>query len=90
MNNIPFSQVRANLAQLIQQSKQGQPIFISQRGQTSAVFLSFNDYQKLGHQPQSLMQAWSAWHQQHIHDLQNETDDFQPERSQEQGRNFSW
>ena len=57
MNNIPFSQARANLAQLIQQSKQGQPIFISQRGQTSAVLLSFNDYQKLGNQPQSLMQA---------------------------------
>ena len=57
MNNIPFSQARANLAQLIQQSKQGQPIFISQRGQTSAVLLSFHDYQKLGHQPQSLMQA---------------------------------
>lgn len=90
MNNIPFSQVRANLAQLIQQSKQGQPIFISQRGQTSAVLLSFNDYQKLGNQPQSLMQAWSAWHQQHIQDLQNETDDFQPERSQELGRDFSW
>ena len=54
------------------------------------MLLSFNDYQKLGNQPQSLMQAWSAWHQQHIQDLQNETDDFQPERSQEQGRNFSW
>lgn len=90
MNDIPFTQARANLAELIQQSKHGQPVFISQRGQTSAVLLSMREYERLGNQPHDVVQAWQQWHQQHLAILQSEKENFVPDRVTDQGRDFSW
>ncbi|MDR7015926.1 type II toxin-antitoxin system Phd/YefM family antitoxin [Acinetobacter sp. 3657] len=90
MSHISFTQARANLAKLIQQSQQGEKAFIAQHGHTSAVLLSYSDYQKLHGTPQDLMQAWEAWHQQYRQGLNNEITEFQPERENSFGREFSW
>ena len=90
MSNISFTHARANLAKLIQQSQQGQKAFIAQHGHTSAVLLSYAEYQKLHGAPQSFMQAWENWHQQSIQTFNEEMTEFQPERDTGEGREFSW
>ncbi|GAA5009063.1 hypothetical protein GCM10023206_16080 [Acinetobacter puyangensis] len=90
MSHIPFTQARANLAELIQQSQHGNKTFISQRGHTSAVLLSLSDYNKLNGTPQNFMQAWATWHQNNLQVLQEDITDFQPGRDDTQGREFSW
>ena len=90
MSHISFTHARANLAKLIQQSQQGQTAFIAQHGHTSAVLLSYAEYQKLHGTPQNLMQAWENWHQQYTQNVNNEVAEFQPERDTLSGREFSW
>ncbi|EKU53439.1 prevent-host-death family protein [Acinetobacter sp. WC-323] len=90
MSNISFTHARANLAKLIQQSQQGQKTFIAQHGHTSAVLISYSEYQKLQGEPENFMQAWENWHQQALQTLNTEPTDFHPERDSSQGREFSW
>ncbi|APR69264.1 type II toxin-antitoxin system Phd/YefM family antitoxin [Acinetobacter haemolyticus] len=90
MSHISFTHARANLAKLIQQSQQGQRTFIAQHGRTSAVLLSYSEYQKLQSEPENFMQAWENWHQQALQELNAEKTEFNPERDSSQGREFSW
>lgn len=90
MTSIPFTQARAHLADLIDQSKQGEKVFISQRGQTTAVLISIPEYQKLTGDHLSLADKLNAWRAQNLSTLSESDDDFNPERSQDQARDFSW
>lgn len=90
MTSIPFTQARAHLADLIDQSKQGEKVFISQRGQTTAVLMSIPEYQKLNGEHLTVADKLKVWREQFSHELIVATDDFNPERDQDQGRNFSW
>lgn len=89
MTSIPFTQARAHLADLIDQSKQGEKVFISQRGQTTAVLMSVPEYQKLNGDHLNISQKLKVWREQYQQEL-TQVDDFVPERSQDQGRDFSW
>lgn len=90
MSHISFTHARANLAKLIQQSQQGQKTFIAQHGHTSAVLISYSEYQKLQGEPENFMQAWKNWHQHALQTLNTEPAEFHPERDSSQGREFSW
>ena len=90
MTSIPFTQARAHLADLIDQSKQGEKVFISQRGQTTAVLLSIPEYNKLSGNDLSISTKLKNWREQFHHELAESTDDFDVERSQDQARDFSW
>ena len=90
MTAIPFTQARAHLADLIDQSKQGEKVFISQRGQTTAVLLSIPEYNKLSGDDLTVSKKLKIWREQFNHELVESTDDFNVDRSQDQARNFSW
>ncbi len=90
MTAIPFTQARAHLADLIDQSKQGEKVFISQRGQTTAVLMSVPEYQKLAGQPSDIAESLNAWREKFKDELNNSDEDFILERDQSEGRDFSW
>lgn len=90
MTSIPFTQARAHLADLIDQSKQGEKVFISQRGQTTAVLMSIPEYQKLNGEHLTVADKLKVWREQFSHELIEAPEDFNPERDQDQGRDFSW
>lgn len=90
MTSIPFTQARTDLTDLIDQSKQGKKVFISQRGQTTAVLLSIPKYQKLNGEHLTIADKLKIWREQFNHELVEATDDFNIERSKDQGRDFSW
>lgn len=89
MTSIPFTQARANLSDLIDQSNHGETVFISQRGQTTAVLLSVPEYQKLNGEKLNLMQKFDAWREEFSNELED-SNDFSPERDQSAGRDFEW
>jgi prevent-host-death family protein len=90
MTSIPFTQARAHLADLIDQSKQGEKVFISQRGQTTAVLMSVPEYQKLTGNPSDIAESLNAWRENFKDDLSDSNKDFTVERDQSEGRDFSW
>lgn len=90
MTAIPFTQARAHLADLIDQSKQGEKVFISQRGQTTAVLMSVPEYQKLTGQPSDIAESLNDWREKFKDELNNFDEDFIVERDQSEGRDFSW
>lgn len=89
MTSIPFTQARANLSDLIDQSKHGETVFISQRGQTTAVLISVPEYQKLNGEKLNLMQKLNAWREEFSNELEDSSD-FNPVREQSTGRDFEW
>lgn len=90
MTSIPFTQARAYLANLIDQSKQGEKVLISQRGQTTAVLMSVPKYQKLTGQPSDVAKSLNAWREKFKDDLSDSDEDFIVERDQSERRDFSW
>ena len=90
MTSIPFTQARAHLADLIDQSNQGKKVFISQRGQTTAVLMSVPEYQKLTGQPLDIAESLNAWREKFKDELNDSDEDFIVERDQSEGRDFSW
>lgn len=90
MTSIPFTQARAHLADLIDQSKQGEKVFISQRGQTTAVLMSVPEYQKLTGKPLDIAESLNAWRERFKDELNDSDEDFIVERDQSEGREFCW
>ena len=90
MTSIPFTQARAHLADLIDQSKQGEKVFISQRGQTTAVLMSVLEYQKLTGKPLDIAESLNAWRERFKDELNDSDEDFIVERDQSEGREFCW
>lgn len=90
MTSIPFTQARAHLADLIDQSKQGKKVFISQRGQTTAVLMSIPEYQKLVGKPSDIAESLSTWREKFKDELSDADEDFIVKHDQSKGRDFSW
>lgn len=80
MTSIPLTPARADLNDLIDQSKQGKKAFISQRGQTRAVLMSVPEYQKLNGEHLAMADKLKVWREQFSHELIAAIDDFSPER----------
>lgn len=84
-----FTQARAQLAVLTDQSKQGENISISKHGQTTAVLLSNPEYQKLNDDHLTIADKLRIWREQFNHELAESTDNFDVGRAKDQGHYFS-
>lgn len=63
---------------------------ISKHGQTTAVLMSFTEYQKLNGDHLTVADKLKIWREQFSHEFGKATEDFNVERTQDQGRDFSW
>lgn len=63
---------------------------ISKHGQTTAVLMSFPEYQKLNGDHLTVADKLKNWREQFNQQLAEAKDDFNIERAQDQGRDFSW
>jgi prevent-host-death family protein len=96
MQTIPFSEVRARLADTLRVlAHSDDPVFISRRGEPAAVLLSVAQYQRLTHTPvQDPWSALQAWRSQYAIDSAP-ADDPDPfadvrDRSLDGGRDVAW
>lgn len=96
MQTIPFSEVRARLADTLRVlAHSEEPVFISRRGEPAAVLLSVAHYQRLTSAPtQDSWSALQAWRTRHAMDAApaDEADPFTDvrDRSPDGGRDFTW
>jgi prevent-host-death family protein len=96
MQTIPFSEVRARLADTLRVlAHSEEPVFISRRGEPAAVLLSVAQYQRLTGTPvQTPWAALQAWRTRHAIQTQpaDEADPFADvrDRSLDGGRDFAW
>ena len=66
MDSIPYSELRANLADTIKRLEiREEPIFISRRGEPAAVLMSVAQYQRLQGGQGGFGQALLAWRERH-------------------------
>ena len=66
MDSIPYSEVRARLAETLKQLEiRDEPIFISRRGQPAGVLMSVTQYQRLQGGPSGFGEALLAWRARH-------------------------
>lgn len=63
---------------------------ISKHRQTTAVLMSFPEYQKLNGDHLTVVDKLKNWREQVNQELAEAKDDFNIERTQDQGRDFSW
>ena len=63
---------------------------ISKHGQSTAVLLSFPEYQKLNGGHLIVADKLKIWREHFNQELVEATDDFNIERAKDQGRDFSW
>ncbi len=63
---------------------------ISKHGQSTAVLSSTPEYQKLNGDHLTVADKLKIWREQFNQELAEAKDDFNIERAQDQGRNFSW
>ena len=63
---------------------------ISKHRQTTAVLMSFPEYQKLNGDHLTVVDKLKNWREQVNQELAEAKDDFNIERAQDQGRDFSW
>ncbi|RZS57134.1 type II toxin-antitoxin system Phd/YefM family antitoxin [Sphaerotilus mobilis] len=76
MDSIPYSEVRARLAETLKQLEvRDEPIFISRRGQPAGVLMSVAQYQRLQGGPSGFGEALLAWRARHAEELATEADD---------------
>jgi prevent-host-death family protein len=62
MNSIPFTEVRARLADALREvDVGGQPLLISRRGHTAAVLMSWSHYRDLSSGPAGFADRLARW-----------------------------
>lgn len=76
MQTIPFNELRAHLAQVLDAVEAGQePVVISRRGKAAAVLVSCAQYERLDRPGFDLTLAIDAWRAAHRPDAQGGSDD---------------
>ena len=88
MQEIPFSQARAHLADTLRRVEiANEPALISRRGQAAAVLMSVAQFQRLSGPSQDFAGQLRAWRQQY---LAVPDDPWAGVRDRSPGRDFAW
>lgn len=70
MDSIPYSEVRANLAETLKQlAVRDEPVYISRRGEPAGVLMSVAQYRRLQGAPADFATAYRAWRKEYERDL---------------------
>lgn len=76
MNSIPYSDLRAHLAETLKQLEvREEPLFISRRGEHAAVLMSVAQFERLQRGQGGFGQALLAWRERHAAELAAEDDE---------------
>lgn len=93
MQTLPFSEVRAQLADALRGVEAGEPVVISRRGQAAGVLMSFAQYQQLGGGT-GFADQLARWRLEYAPDadmgVASEADPFEGVRQADAGRDFAW
>jgi len=79
MDSIPYSEVRAHLAETLKQLEvREEPVYISRRGQPAGVLMSVAQFERLQTQSSGPVARWLAWRNKHAQDLEDWKDEADP------------
>lgn len=93
MQTIPFSEARAQLADVLRGVESGdEPLMISRRGQASGVLMSVAQYQQLSGEAQGFAERLQAWRANWLDaaGVTGDADPFADIRQTDAGRDFAW
>ena len=93
MQTIPFSEARAQLADVLRGVESGdEPLMISRRGQASGVLMSVAHYQQLSGEAQGFLDRLQVWRANWLDaaDVSGKDDPFADIRQKDAGRDFAW
>ena len=80
MDSIPYSQIRAHLAETLKKLEvREEPVYISRRGEPAGVLMSVAQYQRLREGQGGFGQAMLAWRERHAAALAAETNESWPD-----------
>lgn len=79
MQSIPFTDIRAHLADTLRELEgSNEPVFISRRGQPTAVLMSMAQYQRLTGPQEGFGAALRRWREAYAAEMAEVPDDFDP------------
>ena len=79
MDSIPYSAVRAHLAETLKQLEvREEPVYISRRGQPAGVLMSVAQFERLQNRSEGPVARWLAWRAKYAKDLEDWTDETDP------------
>lgn len=79
MDSIPYSEVRAHLAETLKQLEvREEPVYISRRGKPAGVLMSVAQFERLQTQSDGPVARWLEWRNKHAQDLENWKDEVDP------------
>lgn len=94
MDSVPYSEVRAHLAETLKQLElREEPIYISRRGEPAAVLMSVAQFERLQNRsdgPAARMLAWRARHAQELEAWKHEPDPWADVRDRRPSRPVTW
>ena len=93
MQTIPFSEARAQLADVLRGVESGdEPLVISRRGQASGVLMSVAQYQQLSGEAQGFAERVQVWRSNWLDaaGTTKDSDPFAGVRQTDAGRDFTW
>ena len=93
MQTLPFSEARAQLADVLRRVEVGlEPVLISRRGTAAGVLMSFEQYQRLGGDATGFAARLKHWRDEYLAlgDGSAEKGPFEDVRQNEPTREFSW
>lgn len=92
MQSIPFSEARAQLADVLRGVEAGDaPLVISRRGQASGVLMSFAQYQQLSGEGLGFSDRLDGWRAKYLApDVADDANPFDGVRQPDDVRDFTW
>jgi len=97
MLSVPFTEVRAHLADTLREVESGQePVLISRRGQTAGVLMSWAQYRRLTEGASDFEAALERWRAECLPEPRSEleetpeADPFANLRDPDPGRTYDW
>lgn len=79
MDSIPYSEVRAHLAETLKKLEvREEPLYISRRGEPAGVLMSVAQYQRLQSQSDGPLARWLAWRAKHAKEIETWKDEPDP------------
>jgi prevent-host-death family protein len=97
MDSIPYSELRAHLAETLKKLEvRDEPVFISRRGEPAAVLMSVAQYVRLRGGPKDFYASMMAWRERYAAELEEEAregpyvDPFADVRDRSPARPVTW
>ncbi|CAD5371739.1 Antitoxin [Rubrivivax sp. A210] len=79
MDSIPYSEVRAHLAETLKKLEvREEPVYISRRGEPAGVLMSVAQYQRLQSKADGPFARWLEWRTQHAKEFEAWKDEPDP------------